>query len=85
MGGVARGQICVLSRLACACLVATGPKADAQGAPLIFDDALGNSETQRLERLGAVLDTAGRRAQIIVLTCDPDRYRNGRWRFGRAP
>ncbi len=72
----AREQICVLSRLACACLVATGPEADAQGAPLIFDDALGNSDPQRLERLGAVFNTAGRQAQIIVLTCDPDRYRN---------
>jgi DNA repair exonuclease SbcCD ATPase subunit len=71
----AREQICVLSRLACACLVAGNPD-DGDGAPLIFDDALGNSDPQRLERLGAVINTAGKHTQIVVLTCTPDRYRN---------
>jgi hypothetical protein len=40
------------------------------------DDALGNSDPARLERLGAVLGMAGRQVQVIVLTCTPDRYRN---------
>ncbi|MGA9876872.1 MAG: AAA family ATPase [Solirubrobacteraceae bacterium] len=70
-----REQICVLSRLACACLVADNPD-DGDGAPLIFDDALGNADPQRLERLGAVINTAGKHTQIVVLTCTPDRYRN---------
>ena len=70
----AREQICVLSRLACACLVEAGT--GGEGAPLILDDALGNSDPQRLERLGAVLGTAGRQIQVIILTCEPDRYRN---------
>jgi chromosome segregation ATPase len=72
-----REQICVLSRLACASLVASGlEERDGDGAPLIFDDALGNSDPQRLERLGAVFNTAGKHTQILVLTCTPDRYRN---------
>jgi energy-coupling factor transporter ATP-binding protein EcfA2 len=73
----AREQICVLSRLACACLVAANSeKQDYRGAPVIFDDALGNSDPQRLERLGAVFNVASKETQIIVLTCTPDRFRN---------
>ena len=73
----AREQICVLSRLACACLVAADSEGqDCGGAPVIFDDALGNSDPQRLERLGAVFNIASKETQIIVLTCTPDRFRN---------
>jgi uncharacterized protein YhaN len=45
-----------------------------EGVPLILDDALGNSDPQRLEAMGAVLAVAGPHCQIIVLTCQPDRY-----------
>ena len=44
------------------------------GVPVILDDALGNSDPRRLEAMGAVLAVAGRQSQIIVLTCQPDRY-----------
>lgn len=67
----AREQLCVISRLACASIVA----ADG-GVPVILDDALGWSDTKRLERLGAVLSRAGQAAQVIVLTCVPERYRH---------
>jgi uncharacterized protein YhaN len=45
------------------------------GAPLIIDDALGYSDEDRLERMGAVLNAAGRTMQVIVLTCVPARFR----------
>ncbi len=64
-----REQLGVLVRLACAELVATDG-----GVPVMLDDALGWSDPQRLEALGAVLARAGESAQVIVLTCFPDRY-----------
>jgi len=71
----AKEQLSLLARLACAVLVSRPGTADA-GVPVIIDDALGNSDPARLERLGAVLSMAGRQVQVIVLTCVPDRYRN---------
>ena len=64
-----REQLGVLVRLACAELVA----ADG-GVPVMLDDALGWSDPQRLETMGAVLARAGETSQVIVLTCFPDRY-----------
>jgi hypothetical protein len=66
----AREQLALLGRLACASLLG------AQGGVLLFDDALGNTDPERLERLGAVLRSAGQHAQVIVLTSSPDRYRH---------
>jgi len=65
----AQEQIALIARLACATIVAPGG-----GVPVILDDALGNSDPQRLEAMGAVLAVAGRQSQIIILTCQPDRY-----------
>lgn len=67
----AREQLSLLGRLACAQLVQPG-----EGVPLIIDDALGFSDPERLSRLGAVLNQAGESGQIIILTCQPDRFRN---------
>jgi hypothetical protein len=67
-----REQLCVISRLACAAIVAGGDG----GVPVILDDALGWSDAKRLERLGAVLSLAAADAQVLVLTCLPDRYRH---------
>jgi hypothetical protein len=67
----AREQLCVISRLACAAIVG-----GAEGVPVILDDALGWSDATRLERLGAVLSVAAKDAQVIVLTCLPERYRH---------
>jgi hypothetical protein len=64
----AREQLAILAGLAAAQL------AGADGVPFVVDDALGFTDPDRLERLGAVLDrTAG--AQVIVLTCAADRFR----------
>ncbi len=67
----AKEQLAVISRLACAAMVS-----DDGGVPVIFDDALGNTDVPRLERMGAVLAAACGDSQVIVLTCMPNRYRN---------
>ncbi len=65
----AREQLALLGRLACAQTVDTG-----DGAPVILDDALGFSDPERLRTLGVVLHDVGRTAQVVVLTCQPDRF-----------
>jgi len=65
----AQEQLGIISRLACATIVAKDG-----GAPVIFDDALGWTDPRRLERMGAAIAVAGRDCQIIVLTCTPGRY-----------
>ncbi len=63
-------QLAVISRLACASLVRPG----SGGAPVIIDDALGWSDPDRLERMGAAIAAAGQQCQVIILTCTPGRY-----------
>lgn len=70
LSGGAKEQLGLLARLACATLVDT-----ADGVPLILDDALGYTDPTRLSAMAQVLGTSGGDAQIIVLTCTPDRYR----------
>jgi hypothetical protein len=77
LSGGTREQLAVLARLACAALV--GPAGDSdsqQGVPVIIDDALGYSDPARLRRLGAAFSAAGKDCQVIVLTCEPGRYRD---------
>lgn len=71
LGGGAKEQFGIITRLACTMIVA-----EDGGVPLILDDALGYADPQRLEAMGAVLRTAGEHCQVIILTCDPDRYRH---------
>jgi hypothetical protein len=70
LSGGAREQLSLLMRLACAILIAKDG-----GAPLVIDDALGYSDPDRLETMGAALALAGESCQVIVLTCMPERYR----------
>ena len=65
-------QLGLLARLACAMIVSP----DGAGVPIIVDDALGWSDPQRLEGMGAAIAAAGARCQVIVLTCTPQRYAN---------
>ena len=69
LSGGAREQLGLLARLACARIVD-----EADGVPVILDDALGYSDPERLASMTAVLGRASSDAQIIVLTCDPERY-----------
>ena len=66
----AREQLGVLSRLACAVIVSPMDG----GAPVVIDDALGWSDPQRLQGMGAAIAAAGKQCQVIVLTCTPGRY-----------
>ncbi len=46
------------------------------GVPVIIDDALGYSDPEKLQRIGAALCVAGGDCQVIVLTCEPGRYQS---------
>lgn len=65
----AREQLAVLVRLAVATLVDP-----VDGVPVIFDDALGHSDPERLASLAGALESAGRQAQVILLTATPERF-----------
>ncbi len=77
LSGGAQEQLGVLSRLACARLVD-----GADGAPVIFDDALGHSDPARLGAMADALVEAGRDAQVIVFSCVPGRFDALRGRAG---
>ena len=67
----AQEQLGMISRLACAAIVASDG-----GVPVIFDDALGWSDPGRLHTMATAIALAGRHCQILVLTCTPQRYTN---------
>jgi hypothetical protein len=67
----AKEQLAIVSRLACAAIVG-----EADAVPVLLDDALGYCDPERLRRVGAVLSFAAASAQVIVLTCTPERYRS---------
>ena len=69
LSGGAKEQLGIVARLAGAALVA---KEDS--VPVIIDDALGFSDSERLAKMGAVFDAVGSDAQVLVLTCSPRRY-----------
>ena len=69
LSGGAREQLGILARLAGAALVA-----EEDSVPVLIDDALGFTDTDRLARMGEVFSTLGDRGQVIVLTCQPGRY-----------
>lgn len=80
----AREQLALIGRLACAQLVAAD-----EGAPVILDDTLGFSDPARLRSVAAVLGAVGSTTQVIVLTCQPERFAGiggaGVVRLERAP
>lgn len=77
LSGGAREQLGLLTRLATARLVDP-----ADGAPVVLDDSLGFSDSVRRRSMATVLALAGRQAQVVVLTCDPDRFADlGQARF----
>ncbi|GAC56784.1 hypothetical protein GOHSU_13_00060 [Gordonia hirsuta DSM 44140 = NBRC 16056] len=69
LSGGAREQLGLIVRLACAMIVD-----EDDGVPVILDDALGYSDPERLDAMAQVLSGVSDDAQIIVLTCTPDRY-----------
>ncbi len=69
LSGGAKEQLGILARLAGAALVA-----DEDTVPVVIDDALGFSDPERLDRMGEVFNTVGDSGQVIVLTCQRERY-----------
>lgn len=65
-----REQLGIVSRLAYADLL----KEAGKPALLIFDDVLVHSDGQRLEAMKRALYDAGKRHQILLLTCHPERW-----------
>jgi DNA repair exonuclease SbcCD ATPase subunit len=65
----AREQLGIISRLACATIVAGD-----DGAPVILDDTLGWTDPRRLAQMAAAIGVAGRSCQIVLLTCTPGRF-----------
>ncbi len=70
LSGGAREQLGIVARLAVAMLVESD-----QSVPVVIDDALGYTDPERLQLLGALLGGSDHRGQIILLTCTPERYR----------
>lgn len=69
LSGGAKEQLGILARLAVSSML------DAeQGVPVVIDDALGYTDPQRLQQVGEVLGAPTASAQVILLTCSPDRY-----------
>ena len=69
LSGGAKEQVSMLARIAAAILVS-----EDNAVPIIIDDALGNTSPKRLKYMGAVIAQAGKSAQVVVLTCTPERY-----------
>lgn len=64
-----REQLAVLTRLACAALVS-----DGGGAPVVLDDIFGWADPARLRMLGPVLAEAAKDTQVLLFTCNPQRF-----------
>ena len=62
-------QLAMMVRVAATMLVSP-----EEGVPLLIDDDLGFTDRDRLEAMGTILARAGRERQVIVLTCDSNRF-----------
>lgn len=69
LSGGALEQMLILARIAVATLVGGG-----EAAPIFIDDALGFSDARRIEAMNSVLGRLGHDNQVIVLTCDIERF-----------
>ncbi|QYH19902.1 hypothetical protein JKI95_02050 [Corynebacterium aquatimens] len=72
LSGGAKEQLAILTRFAIADVVtASGGTAPV---PVIVDDALGATDPERLIRMNLLFEEVGKRAQVLVLTCYPQRF-----------
>lgn len=71
LSGGAQEQLMILSRLAIARLAGRGK---GLPVPVFIDDALGNTDENRLDRMGTVFSKVGQEGQVFILTCVPRRY-----------
>lgn len=68
LSGGAKEQFGLLTRLVCAELVADST------VPIFLDDTMGFTDPQRRQAMAAVLTEAGKKSQVIILTCDEARF-----------
>ena len=68
LSGGAQEQLGLASRLATAMLLGN------EGGPLLLDDTLGHSDPERLRGVGAMIGAAAQEAQVVIFTCQPDRF-----------
>lgn len=68
LSGGAKEQLAILTRFAIAGLV------QEYGVPVIVDDALGSTDTTRLNLMSTLFAQVGKHSQVLVLTCMPQRY-----------
>ena len=73
LSGGAKEQLGILTRFAIAELAAKGGDGDVP-MPVVIDDALGATDPDRLALMNSLFSSAGRDAQVIVLTCFPKRF-----------
>jgi chromosome segregation ATPase len=71
----AKEQLSVLYKLACVSL-ARSDKNNRGTFPIFLDDALGYSDPNRLRDMALIFNEVSNYLQIIILTADPERYRN---------
>lgn len=71
LSGGAKEQLMLLSRFAVAKL-ADGDS--GQPVPVFIDDALGNTDTGRLNDMAMAVNRLGKQRQVFVLTCVPERF-----------
>lgn len=69
LSGGAKEQLEILQLLATARLVGEG-----ESVPIFLDDVLGFSDEQRAEKMNLVLGKLGQRNQIVIFTCDRQRF-----------
>ncbi|ANI41314.1 AAA family ATPase [Mycolicibacterium vaccae] len=69
LSGGAKEQLGIVARLAGAALVAR-----EDSVPVVIDDALGFTDTERLTKMAEVFDAVAGDGQVIILTCSPQRY-----------
>lgn len=68
LSGGAKEQLAILTRFAIAGLV------QESGVPVIVDDALGSTDSTRLNLMSTLFAQVGKHSQVLVLTCMPQRY-----------
>lgn len=70
LSGGAAEQLQIVQRLAVAELVGD------QSVPVFLDDALGYADSERARKMNELLTESGKKHQIIVMTCVPERYKS---------
>ena len=72
LSGGTKEQLALLTRFAIADLV-TG-SGETAPVPVVVDDALGATDPDRLGLMNVLFEQVGQKAQVLVLTCFPQRF-----------